>query len=34
VPNRYEVFVAAVLALGILGLILAMSVTPPPWSYW
>jgi hypothetical protein len=32
VPNRYELFTGAVLALGILGMILAMSVTPPPWA--
>jgi hypothetical protein len=33
VPNRYELFVGAVIALGILAMTVAMSVTPPPWSY-
>jgi hypothetical protein len=33
-PSRREVTVGFVLALGILAVILALRVVPPPWRAW
>ena len=34
VPSRQQVFVGAVLALGILAMVMALSVVPAPWIGW
>lgn len=34
VPSRQHVLVGAVLALGVLALVLALSVVPAPWIAW
>jgi len=31
VPSRFELLVDIVVAVGILAIVVALSVTPPPW---